>query len=91
MHGSIKSIDALEVLDSRGNPTLKVWVHTDQGSTGSAFVPSGASTGDKEACELRDGDKHRFLGKGVQKACHHVKAIIAPALIGKNIFDQKST
>lgn len=89
MQAHIKAIDAIEVLDSRGNPTLKVWVYTDQGTYGTAIVPSGASTGEKEACELRDGDKQRYFGKGVLQACHNVKYIIAPALIGKTLNDQK--
>jgi enolase len=89
MHATIKAIDALEVLDSRGNPTLKVYVYTDQGTFGQAIVPSGASTGEKEACELRDGDATRYFGKGVLKALHNVKTVIAPALIGKTMNDQK--
>lgn len=89
MHASIKSIDALEVLDSRGQPTIKAWVHTDMGTSGCVIVPSGASTGEKEACELRDHDESRFLGKGVQKAISNIKHVIAPALIGKTMFDQK--
>lgn len=88
MHASIKAIDALEVLDSRGNPTLKVYVYTDQGTYGHAIVPSGASTGEKEACELRDGDKGRYFGKGVLKAIQNIKKLIAPALIGKTMHDQ---
>jgi enolase len=89
MQATIKSIDALEVLDSRGNPTLKVFLTTDDGHMGSAMVPSGASTGQKEACELRDNDPQRFMGKGVQKAIHHVLHVIAPELIGKPMYDQK--
>ena len=89
MHATIKSIDALEILDSRGNPTLKVSVITDQGTVGSFCVPSGASTGDKEAVELRDKDPKRYTGKGVLKACENVKSVIAPALVGNSLFDQK--
>lgn len=89
MHASIKAIDALEVLDSRGNPTLKVYLFTDQGTFGQAIVPSGASTGEKEACELRDLDKDRYFGKGVTKAIHNIKTMIAPALIGMTMHDQK--
>lgn len=89
MNAHIKAIDALEVLDSRGNPTIKVYVYTDQGIVGQAIVPSGASTGEKEACELRDGDKSRYFGKGVAKAIHNIKTIIAPALISKTLNDQK--
>lgn len=88
MHASIKAIDALEVLDSRGNPTVQVYLYTDQGTYGKAMVPSGASTGEKEACELRDLDKKRYGGKGVLKAIHNIKTIIAPALIGKTMHDQ---
>jgi len=89
MHAQISRIDALEVLDSRGNPTLKVTVYTNRQTKGSAMVPSGASTGEREAVELRDGDKNRFGGKGVLKALENVKRKIAPELIGKNICDQK--
>ena len=77
----IQEIKAIEVLDSRGNPTLEVEVVTQCGSYGRAMVPSGASTGEYEAVELRDGDKSRYLGKGVQKAVDNVNNIIAPALI----------
>ncbi len=84
----ITHIEALEILDSRGNPTLQVSVHTDTGAIGIASVPSGASTGAHEALELRDGDKKRFLGKGVQKALHNVTGPLAKLLIGCNVFDQ---
>lgn len=87
---TIKSIHARQVLDSRGNPTVEVDVITDKGLLGRASVPSGASTGSREALELRDGDKSKFLGKGVLKAVENVNKIIAPALIGKNIFDQRA-
>ena len=84
----IDAIDALEILDSRGNPTVRVNVHLDDGTVGAASVPSGASTGENEAVELRDGDKKRYLGKGVQKAVRNVHDVIKPALIGWEAFDQ---
>lgn len=84
----IKSITAREILDSRGNPTVEVDVLTSKGSLGRAAVPSGASTGAHEACELRDNDKKRYLGKGVKNAVSNVKEKIAPALTGKNPDDQ---
>ena len=80
----IQSIDALEILDSRGNPTIRVNVTLDDGVVGTASVPSGASTGENEAVELRDGDKKRFGGKGVLKAVANVREHIAPALLGKD-------
>ena len=80
---SIKKITGREVIDSRGNPTVEVDVLLEGGALGRAMVPSGASTGEHEAWELRDGDKKRFLGKGVQKAVKSVNDVIAPALIGK--------
>lgn len=86
---NIKSIYAREVLDSRGNPTVEVEVTTEAGAKGSAIVPSGASTGIYEAVELRDGDKGRYLGKGVLKAVENANTIIAPALVGENVFDQR--
>ncbi len=86
----IKSVHALEILDSRGNPTLKVTVTTDEGICGTAAVPSGASTGTHEAVELRDNDKKRYGGKGVQKAVQNVNGPIAKVLIGKDLFAQKS-
>ena len=79
---------AREVLDSRGNPTVEVEVFLSDGSVGRAIVPSGASTGAYEAVELRDGEKSRFLGKGVLKAVDNVNEVIAPELIGWNVFDQ---
>jgi enolase len=85
----VQSIDALEILDSRGNPTIEVFVTTDKGITAKAAVPSGASTGEYEAIELRDNDKDRYFGKGVKKAIASVKGPIAQALIGKSIFDQE--
>ena len=87
---TIKNIKAREVLDSRGNPTVEVEVESEFGAFGRAIVPSGASTGIYEALELRDGDQSRYLGKGVLQAVSHVNDIIGPALIGKNIFDQRA-
>lgn len=84
----ITSVYAREVMDSRGNPTLEVEVETESGAFGRAMVPSGASTGEKEAVELRDGDKKRFLGKGVLKAVENVNEIIAPELIGMRVDEQ---
>ena len=84
----IVEIHAREILDSRGNPTIEVEVKTVSGAFGRAAVPSGASTGEHEALELRDGDKSRFLGKGVEKAVENVNNIIAPAIIGMNVTDQ---
>ena len=78
----IEQIVAREILDSRGNPTVEVDVILEDGSFGRAAVPSGASTGVHEAVELRDGDKSRFLGKGVLKAVDNVNDIIAPAIEG---------
>ncbi|MFC1755516.1 phosphopyruvate hydratase, partial [Thermoproteota archaeon] len=80
---NIKSIKAREVLDSRGNPTVEADVLLDSGVLGRAIVPSGASTGEREALELRDGDKGRYVGKGVLKAVGNVNSIIAPKLVGK--------
>ena len=84
----IDNIEALEILDSRGNPTVQVEVTTVDGFSGVAMVPSGASTGSFEAVELRDGDKSRYMGKGVLKAVENVNKIIAPALCGMNVYDQ---
>ena len=84
----IVEIHAREILDSRGNPTVEVEVRTVSGAFGRAAVPSGASTGENEALELRDGDKSRYLGKGVQKAVQNVNDVIAPAIIGMNVSDQ---
>ncbi len=80
---SIKKITGREIIDSRGNPTVEVDVILEGGALGRAMVPSGASTGEHEAWELRDGDKKRFLGKGVQKAVKSVNDVISPALLGK--------
>src|SRR3989338_8583949 len=79
----IKKVWAREILDSRGNPTVEVDVVLDNGILGRAAVPSGASTGENEALELRDGDKSRYLGKGVLKAVENVNKIIAKAITGK--------
>ena len=84
----IVDVRAREILDSRGNPTVEVEVFTDEGAYGRAAVPSGASTGKYEAVELRDGDKSRFLGKGVLKAVDNVNQDIAEAIIGEDVFDQ---
>lgn len=85
----IAEVYAREVLDSRGNPTVEVEVTTESGAFGRALVPSGASTGQYEAVELRDGDKGRYLGKGVTKAVTNVNEEIAPLLEGKfDVFDQ---
>ncbi|SEI56504.1 enolase [Allopseudospirillum japonicum] len=85
---AISSIKALEVLDSRGNPTVMATVTLEDGSTGSACAPSGASTGSREALELRDGDKSRYLGKGVLKAVENIQGAIAQHLQGMNAYDQ---
>lgn len=84
----IVSLISREILDSRGNPTVEVEVKTSCGKMGRAAVPSGASTGAHEACELRDGDKNRYLGKGVFKAVDHVREKIAPEIVGLNVFEQ---
>ncbi len=84
----IKTIIAREVIDSRGNPTVEAVITLANGTTGSAIVPSGASTGAREAIELRDGDKSRFMGKGVTKAVAHVNNEIAEKLVGMNVEDQ---
>src|SRR5436305_12077119 len=84
----LQTIHAREILDSRGNPTLEVDVILADGATGRAAVPSGASTGMHEACELRDGDKKRYLGRGTLKAVDNVNAILAPKLIGLDASDQ---
>lgn len=84
----IMDVQAREILDSRGNPTVEVEVTLDDGTVGRAAVPSGASTGVYEACELRDGDSGRYLGKGVEKAVANVNGEIAEAIIGMNALDQ---
>ncbi|HPB00471.1 MAG TPA: phosphopyruvate hydratase, partial [Candidatus Marinimicrobia bacterium] len=85
---TIIEVNAREILDSRGNPTIEVEVLTESGFYGSAAVPSGASTGEHEAVELRDGDKSRYLGKGTLKAVQNVNDIIAPEIIGEDVLDQ---
>jgi enolase len=86
---TIKHVHARQILDSRGNPTVEVDVVTDKGFLGRASVPSGASTGSREALELRDGDKSRYMGKGVLKAVENINKIIAPKILGRDIFDQR--
>ncbi len=86
----IQNVHAREILDSRGNPTVEVEVTLENGVMGRAAVPSGASTGENEALELRDGDKNRYLGKGVQKAVDNVNTIIAPALKGDCVLNQRA-
>ncbi len=86
----IEKIFAREILDSRGNPTVEVEVTLESGVIGRASVPSGASTGENEAIELRDGDKSRYLGKGVLKAVSNVNKVIAPELIGESALNQRS-
>lgn len=85
----IAKIKGREILDSRGNPTIEVDVILENGMMGRASVPSGASTGENEAIELRDNDRSRYAGKGVQKAVKHIHQEIAPALIGKCVLDQR--
>lgn len=84
----IVDIHAREILDSRGNPTIEVEIETDSGIVGRAMVPSGASTGEREALELRDGDKARYLGKGVLKAVHNVNEYLSDAVAGLDVTDQ---
>lgn len=85
----IRDVKALQILDSRGNPTIQVEVVTEDGYVGKASVPSGASTGSFEAVELRDGDKSRYLGKGVEKAVENVNKKISKAIIGMNVYEQR--
>ncbi|MEG0410636.1 MAG: phosphopyruvate hydratase [Erysipelotrichaceae bacterium] len=85
----IIDVHAREVLDSRGNPTIEVEVETESGAFGRAIVPSGASTGEREALELRDGDKSRYLGKGVQKAVDNVNEILFEKMIGLDVSNQR--
>ena len=85
----IEKIRAIEILDSRGNPTIQVEVVLEDGSVGTASVPSGASTGSFEAVELRDGDKSRYMGKGVTKAVENINKKIAKEIIGMNVFEQR--
>ena len=86
----ITDIFAREILDSRGNPTVEVEVYTELGGFGRASVPSGASTGEHEAVELRDGDKSRFMGKGVLKAVKNVNDVIAKKIVGMDVTDQRA-
>ncbi|MDX2132541.1 MAG: phosphopyruvate hydratase [Planctomycetota bacterium] len=86
---AIDHVHARQILDSRGNPTVEVDVILESGETGRAAVPSGASTGEHEAVELRDGDKKRYMGKGVLKAVHNVNSVIAPAIVGMDVRDQE--
>ena len=88
MNTTITAITAREIIDSRGNPTVEVDVRLADGTLGRAAVPSGASTGEHEAIELRDGDKQRYVGKGTLKAVGNVKSLIAPALVGWDACDQ---
>ncbi len=87
---AIENVRALEILDSRGNPTVQVEIETEGGFIGVASVPSGASTGSFEAVELRDGDKNRYKGKGVQKAVENVNKKISKEIIGMNVYEQKN-
>lgn len=86
---TIQTCHGLEILDSRGNPSILVTVTASDGSMGKAFVPSGASTGEHEACELRDNDPLRYFGKGVQKAIHNINTTINDCLKGKSLFEQR--
>ena len=85
----IENVHAREILDSRGNPTLEVEILLEDGASARAAVPSGASTGAFEAVELRDGDKDRYSGKGVEKAVDNVNDVIAPEIIGFDAADQR--
>ncbi len=85
----IKNVHAIQILDSRGNPTLQVEVITEDGFTGKASVPSGASTGSFEAVELRDGDKNKYFGKSVEKAVDNVNKKISKKIIGMNVYEQR--
>src|SRR5262249_34170363 len=88
MSTMIAALRAREILDSRGNPTIEVECRLDSGAMGRAAVPSGASTGEHEALELRDGDARRYRGKGVLKAIAHVSETIAPRVLGMDALDQ---
>ena len=88
--GQIIGLHSRQILDSRGNPTVEVEVYTDQGAVGRAAVPSGASTGVHEACELRDGDKNYYLGKGVIQAVNNVKTVLNDELTGFQVTDQNA-
>src|SRR5450755_4581606 len=84
----IAGVHAREIIDSRGNPTIEAEVRLQSGALGRAAVPSGASTGTREAVELRDGDKKRYGGKGVLKAVDHVNTVLRQALLGRDAADQ---
>ena len=86
---TIVAVNARQILDSRGNPTVEAEVYTESGGFGRAAVPSGASTGEHEAVELRDGDKKRFGGKGVEKAVTNVLTKLGPAVLGQDASDQE--
>ncbi len=88
MSTKIKSIKGRQILDSRGNPTVEVDVILDDGTRGRAAVPSGASTGENEACELRDGDENIYMGKGVTKAVANVNTTLAEVVVGMDATDQ---
>src|ERR1041384_8228665 len=90
MSFSIEAVRAREILDSRGNPTVEVDVVLENGALGRAGVPSGASTGENEACELRDGDAKRYGGKGTLKAVDNVNKKIAPEILGMDARDQEA-
>src|ERR1700684_1195352 len=90
MSTKITKVLGREIIDSRGNPTVEADVHVEGGAVGRAAVPSGASTGELEANELRDGDKSRYLGKGVLKAVGHVHAEIAKTVIGMDASEQRA-
>lgn len=87
----ISNVFAREILDSRGKPTVEATVSIEEGTSGTASVPSGASTGGAEAFELRDGDAARYDGQGVLQAVKNVNLVIGPALIGKSVVDQQDT
>src|SRR5918912_662428 len=89
MAAAIDDVRAREILDSRGNPTIEVDVVLEDGSIGRAAVPSGASTGEHEALELRDGDQRRFGGKGVLRAIDNVTSVLAPGVAGLDALDQR--
>jgi enolase len=88
MKSILENISAMEILDSRGNPTLRVFVETEDGTKASASVPSGASTGKREAVELRDNDPQRYGGRGVRHAIESVSHIILPRLKGMDVYAQ---
>ena len=90
MSVKIVAVHGRQILDSRGNPTVEADVRLEDGALGRAAVPSGASTGEHEAIELRDGDKHHYLGKGVLKAVAHINTAIANAVTGMDATDQRA-